>query len=63
MTFTGGVYQIDVTYRGQRFYKLDPNPNNCLTAYWDFVIKVNDKCRFGPKDWAQLPTPYGAHLK
>lgn len=57
---SGGLYQLDVTYRGKTLHKVCPNLEQCLEGYWYFVVSVNDRTRFRTTDFDKVPVPMGS---
>lgn len=60
----GGVYQVDVNYRGQKLHKVSPILETCLLGYFDFVVRVNDRRRYTAEDYQKMtaPVPLGARI-
>ena len=48
---TGGVYQVDLKYKGISFHKVSPQLEDCMSGYFDFIVRVNDKKRFRSNDF------------
>jgi hypothetical protein len=59
---TSGVYQIDVRYRGISFHKVSPQLEDCMSGYFDFVVRVNDKKRFRATDFDKVPVKMGSNI-
>lgn len=55
----GGVYQLDVDYRGKKLHKVSHGLEDCMLAYFDFVVRVNDDRRYGAADFQRMTAPVG----
>lgn len=59
---TGGVYQVDLIYKGISFHKISPQLEDCMSGYFDFVVRVNDKKRFRSNDFDKVPVKMGSNI-
>lgn len=58
----GGLYQVDISYRGQKWHKVSPQLEHCMQGYFDFVVRVNDRKRYTAQDYQEMtaPVPLGS---
>ncbi|AWW31876.1 hypothetical protein DN752_18010 [Echinicola strongylocentroti] len=63
VVFTGGIYQLDLSYRGESLNITKTRLYDCMDSYLDFVIRVNNKTRFRRGDFDKLPHKYGEEIR